>query len=54
MITARNFTATFLKLDYLGLKVILDKNKIKYNKNYTSVSTSETLNFDALVFWNIL
>ena len=32
IIPATNFTATFSKLGYLGLKVILDKNQILYNK----------------------
>ena len=32
IIPATNFTATFLKLGYLGLKAILDKVEILYNK----------------------
>ena len=32
IIPATNFTATFSKLGYLGLKAILDKNEILYNK----------------------
>ena len=32
IIPATNFTATFSKLGYLGLKAILDENEILYNK----------------------
>ena len=40
MILAKNFSATFFKLDYLGIKKILDKKKLIFT-NFTIVQTYE-------------
>ena len=35
VIPATNFTATFSKIGYLGIKRILDKAKVKYSRDST-------------------
>ena len=32
VIPAKNFTATFSKIGYLGIKMCLDKGKVKYSR----------------------
>ena len=34
VIPATNFTATFSKIDYLGIKRCMDKGKVNYSRNY--------------------